>query len=111
MKIILTILSVCFCTTLSAQINDTSQKEKEETASDIPFSWYLDQEEEKENFLEEKLHSLTVSNLKNLPVDPKKIAIILNVPAYKGPRGLSLMPELPLDTTNTNYFKIYPVRE
>ena len=113
MKMILTFLSICFCATLYAQDKSTTPEQKEETPSDSPFAWYLEQEEQKEEFLQEKLDSLSLFNLKNRPKVVKKIPIILNMPVYEGPKGLSLMPVIPVDTTNTTYYylKVYPKRE
>ena len=94
-----------------AQDESTTPKQKEETPSDTPFAWYLEQEEQKEKFLLEKLDSLSLFNLRNRSKDDKKLVILLNMPIYEGPKGLSLMPVIPIDTTNTYYMKIYPVKE
>jgi hypothetical protein len=94
-----------------AQDQSTEPEQKEEAPSYTPFAWYLEQEEQKEKFLLEKLDSLSLFNLRNRSKDDKKLVVILNMPIYEGPKGLSLMPVLPIDTTNTYYMKIYPVKE
>lgn len=111
MKILLTLLSICLSSLLSAQDDNITPIEKEETSNSSPFAWYLEQEEQREEFLREKLDSLSLFNLRNRSKDDKKLVILLNMPIYEGPKGLSLMPELPIDTTTTYYMKIYPVKE
>ncbi|WP_299680404.1 hypothetical protein [uncultured Dokdonia sp.] len=107
MKTTLTLLLLCFCTTLFAQEN---AKDEEASSSDY-FSWFAKQEERKKEFLREKIDSLSLFDLRNRSKDDKKLVVILNMPIYEGPKGLSLMPELPIDTTTTYYLKIYPVKE
>lgn len=109
MKTILAFLSLCFCTTLYAQDENTTSKQKEETSGFAPFGWYQKQEEEKEAFLLEKLNIQALAGLKKK--GNNKLVIILNMPVYTGPKGLSLMPVLPIDTTNTYYLKIYPAKD
>ena len=107
MKTTLTLLLLFFCTTLFAQEN---AKDEEASSSDY-FSWFAKQEERKKEFLREKIDSLSLFDLRNRSKDDKKLVVILNMPIYEGPKGLSLMPELPIDTTTTYYLKIYPVKE
>jgi len=109
MKTTLTILLLFFCVSLFGQ-NDTSLEEENITNFES-FAWYAKQEERKEKFLREKLDSLSLFNLRNRSKDDKKVVILLNMPVYEGPKGLSLMPNLPIDTTNTYYLKVYPVKE
>ncbi len=115
MKTILTFFPICFCTAIYAQEENTTSAEKEETPPYTPFAWYLEQEEQKEAFLQEKLDSLSLFSLKNRTKTKsvKKVPIILNMPVYTGPKGLSLMPVIPVDTTNTTYYylKVYPAKE
>ena len=61
MKTILTLLSLCFCATMYAQGDSAELTQKEETPSYTPFAWYLEQEEQREEFLREKLESINSS--------------------------------------------------
>lgn len=111
MKMTLTLLLLCFCTPLFAQ--DTTDATKEGTSNATPFNWYQQQEDSKDAILLEKKHQKEMSDIRVSITNKKsnKLPIILKIPEYKGPKGLSLMPNLPIDTTNTHYYKIYPRNE
>ncbi|WP_299766198.1 hypothetical protein [uncultured Dokdonia sp.] len=111
MKTTLTLLLLCFCTSLFAQ--EDIETTKDEISNLTPFIWHQKQEEIKNAILLEKKHQKEMSDIRVSIKNKKniKLPIILKIPDYKGPKGLSLMPDLPIDTTNTHYYKIYPRNE
>jgi len=111
MKTTLTLLLLCFCVTLFAQ--EDIETTKNDISKLTSFIWYQKQEEIKNALLLEKKYQKEMSDIRVSIKNKKsvKLPIILKISEYKGPKGLSLMPNLPIDPANTSYYKIYPRNE
>lgn len=114
MKTTLTLLLLCFCTTVFAQ-NTTDAKEEESTASFAPFAWYKKQLEEKEDItslsLGKSLEELRES-LKLLSESKQAVASKNTMPIYPLSNiKTDPMPVFPVDSTVTHHLKVYPVKE
>lgn len=111
MKITLTLLLLCFCTSLFAQ-STTDTKEEERTASFAPFAWYKKQLEKKEeSTLGKNLDELKES-LKLFSESPQDVTSKNKMPIYPL-SGVQIepMPVFPVDSTMTYHLKVYPVKE
>ncbi|GGG04995.1 hypothetical protein GCM10011344_01720 [Dokdonia pacifica] len=111
MKMTLTLLLLCFCTSLFAQNSDSK---KDEGSTFAPFAWYTEQEERKEAFLKDYFKS----NLEDFGILPKVTSeteeevVAPKMPIYPVPKSrLSPMPIIPSDTVIKQYLKVYPVKE
>lgn len=116
MKWTLTCLLLCFCATTIAQNTTTPKKGK--TSTYAPFAWYkqqIDKEEEKDKLQQvgKNLNEL-IAALEQSPgaTSKPKIAVGDKMPVYTTPETeVAPMPVTPVDTTITQYLKIYPAKE